>query len=294
MDYHGQNLRNRDFSRESLGSANFSDADIRGANFSDADLNGARFSRSRGGVPPMWVVAIVGAALLVAALVGIVAALATAAMAQRVATGDNTDRLAVVVITAIGITTIALATFKSFRLAFTTGTLLSALVLAVAVPILLIRDDFSLRVTAISVIWLVAIVGTFAVGAIARATAGIISPIAFLVVAVVGAAAARTVGGTAFAVLIAVSAVILARRALSNPDGVKALHGGTHDFIHRRTTSYRRANLTSAIFTDATTGLSDFTDAVVTGATFEGASVTGRGKVSPERQLRVAAKSDPE
>lgn len=88
--------------------------------------------------------------------------------------------------------------------------------------------------------------------------------------------------------------MILARRALANPDGVKVLHRGTHSFIHQRTTSYRRANLTDAVFTDATTGLSDFTDANITGTTFEGASVTGRGKVSTERQLRVAMRTDPE
>jgi hypothetical protein len=288
LDFHGQNLRRRDFSGESLAGADFSDADVRGANFSDADLVSAQFSRSRGGVPPLWAVAVVGVALLIAALVGIVAALATAAMAQRVETGDAVDRFAVIVISAVGLTTITIATLRSFRQPFLTGALASLLVLTVAVPILLIRGDFSLRVTAISIIWLVAIVGTFAVGAVARATAGIISPAAFIVVAVVGAATARTAGGTAFAILIAVSAMILAKRALADPDGVKMLHRGTHRFIHRRTTSYRRANLTDAVFTNATTGPSDFTDAVITGATFDGASVTGRGKVTPERLLKVA------
>lgn len=78
-------------------------------------------------------------------------------------------------------------------------------------------------------------------------------------------------------ILIAVSAVILAERALANPEGAKALHRGTHSFIHRRTTSYRQANLTDAAFTDATTAPCDFTDAVITVATSEGASaIRGR------------------
>lgn len=292
-DYRGQSIRNKDFSGENLAGADFSDADIRGTNFSDADLNGARFSRSRGGVSPIWTVTVVGGALLIASLVGVVAALTTAAMAQRIATGDSSDRLAVLVIAAIGLTTIAIATFRSFRQAFLVGTIASLIVLAVAVPLLVARGEFSLQVTAISVIWLVAIVGTFLVGAVARATAGIISPVAFLIVAAVGTIAARTVGGSVFAILIAVAAVILAKRALANPDEVEMLHRGSHSFILRRTTIYRRANLTNAVFTDAVTGPSDFTDAIITGATFEGASVTGRGKVTPERLLKAARNGEP-
>lgn len=287
-DYRGQNVRNTNFSGESLTGADFSDADLRGADFSDADLEGAQFSQSRGGIPPLWAASVVGVALLIASLVGVVAALATAAMAQRVVTGDSTDRLAVLIIAAIGLVTIGIATFKSFRQAFLVGIVATMSVLVVAVPILVIRGEFSPQVTAISVIWLAAVVGTFTVGAIARATAGIISPTAFLIVAVVGAVVARTAGGTVFAILISIAAVILARRALASPDEVRLLHRGSHNFILSKSTSYRRANLTNAVFTDATTGPSDFTDAIITGATFEGASVTGRGKVTPDRLLKAA------
>ena len=292
-DYRGQNLRSTNFSGQPLAGADFSDADVRGADFSDADLNGAQFSRSRGGIPPTWAAAVVGVALLIASLVGVVAALATAAMAQRIATGDTSDRFAVIVIGTVGLVTIGIATFRSFRQAFLVGILATVSVLVVAVPILVIRGEFSPQVTAISVIWLAAVVGTFAVGAIARATAGIVSPTAFLIVAVVGAAVARTAGGTVFAILISIAAVILARRALGNPDEVRLLHRGSHRFILSKTTSYRRANLTDADFTDAVTGPSDFTEAIITGATFEGASVTGRGKVTPDRLLEAARKDEP-
>jgi MFS family permease len=293
MDYHGQNLRERDFSGLLLAGADFSDSDIRGADFSDADLTGVQFSRSRGGIPPMWAAAVVTVALVIAAFVGILAALATAAMAQRVATGDSTDRVAVLVIAAVGLATITMATFRNFRQALVLGAVASMVVVAVAVPILVVRGEFSPRVTVTSMIWLAAIVGMFIVGAIARATAGIISPTAFLIVAVVGAATARSAGGALFAILISVAAVVLARRALANPEEVRLLHSGSHRFILSRTTSYRRANLTDANFRDAVTGPSDFSDATVTGATFEGASVTGRGKVTP-KQLLEKARNDNE
>lgn len=287
-DYRGQNLRNTNFSGQSLTGADFSEADIRGADFSDADLNGAQFSRSRGGVPPLWAATVVGVALLIASLVGVVAALATAAMAQRVTTGDSTDRIAVMVIATIGVLTIGIATFRSIRLALVVGLVMTAAAIVVSMPILVIRGEFSLQVAATSVIWLAAVVGTFTVGAIARATAGIISPVAFLIIAVVGAVVARTSGGRVFAILISFAAVIVARRALANPDEVRWLHRGSHSFLLNKRTSYRRANLTNAVFTDAVTGPSDFTEATITGATFEGASVTGRGKVTPDRLLAAA------
>ena len=293
LDYHGQNLRNTNFSGQSLTGADFSDADLRGADFSDADLEGAQFSQSRGGIPPLWAASVVGVALLIASLVGVVAALATAAMAQRVVTGDSTDRLAVLMIAAIGLVTIGIATFRSFRQAFLVGIVATVSVLVVALPILVIRGEFSPQITAISVIWLAAVVGTFTVGAIARATAGIISPTAFLIVAVVGAVVARTAGGTVFAILISIAAVILAGRALTNPDEVRLLHRGAHRFILSKTTSHRRANLTDAVFTDAVTGPSDFTDAIIAGATFERASVTGRGKITPDLLLEAAKKDEP-
>ena len=287
MDFHGQNLRRRDFSGESLVGADFSDADIRGVDFSDADLNGAQFSRSRGGIPPLWVAAFVGATLLIAALVGILAALATTSMTQRVATGDSAERLSVLVIAAIGIATVAVAVVRSLRHALLFGTIALVSVMAVALPFLAIRGDFSPRAMTTSAIWLAAIVGAFIVGAIARATAGIVSPNAFLIVALVGSIAARTAGGALFAILISVAAVVLARRALANPDEVQLLHQGSHQYILSKATSYRRANLTNAVFTDAATGPSYFTDAIITGATFEGASITGREKVTPERLLEA-------
>ena len=288
IDFHGQNLRRRDFSGGSLAGADFSDADIRGVDFSDADLNGAQFSRSRGGIPPLWVAAFVGATLLIAALVGILAALATTAMTQRVATGDSAERLSVLVVAAIGITTVAIAVFRSLRQALLIGTIALVSAMAVALPVLAIRGDFSPRAMTTSAIWLAAIVGAFIIGAIARATAGIVSPNAFLIVALVGSIAARTAGGAVFAILISVAAVLLAKRALAHPDEVQLLHKGSHHYILSKTTNYRRADLTNAVFTDAATGPSDFTDATITGATFKGASITGRGKVTPERLLEAA------
>jgi MFS family permease len=261
-DYRGQNLRNTNFSGESLIGADFSDADIRGVDFSDADLNGAQFSRSRGGIPPLWAATVVGVALLIASLVGILAALATTAMTQRVATGDSAERLSVLVIAAIGITTVAIAVFRSLRQALLFGTIASVSAMAVALPVLAIRGDFSPRAMTTSAIWLAAIVGAFIVGAIARATSGIVSPNAFLIVALVGSIAARTAGGAVFAILISIAAVVLARRALANPDEVHLLHRGSHQYILSKATSYRRANLTDAVFIDAATGPSDFTDAI--------------------------------
>ena len=292
-DFRGRNLRNHDFAGRSLAGADFRDTDIRGTDFSAADLRGARFSRSRGGVPPLWAALVIAVALLLASLLGVVAALATTAMGQRLSAGEGTDRLAVLVIAAIGVAMITIAVFRDIEQAALVGVVVSAAVFSVVIPLLLIQGNFSAQAAATSVIWLVAIFGTFIVGALARAAAGIISPTAFLIVAAAGALTARNAGGAIFAVLIAIAAVVFARRALANPGGAGRLHGSTRRLVLGRATTYRQANLTDAEFTDAVTGPSDFSDADITGATFEGATVTRWGKLTPDRLLEAARNDTP-
>jgi uncharacterized protein YjbI with pentapeptide repeats len=292
-DFRGRNLRNHDFAGRSLAGADFRDTDIRGTDFSAAELRGARFSRSRGGVPPLWAALVIAVALLLASLLGVVAALATSAMGQRLSSGEGTDRLAVLVIAAIGFAMITTAVFRDIRQAALVGVVVSAAVFSVVIPLLLIQGDFSAQAAAISIIWLVAIFGTFIVGALARAAAGIISPTAFLIVAAAGALTARNAGGAIFAILIAIAAVVFARRALANPGGAGRLHASTRGLVLGRATTYRRADLTDAEFTDAVTGPSDFTDADITGATFEGATVTRWGKLTPDRLLKAARNDAP-
>jgi uncharacterized protein YjbI with pentapeptide repeats len=292
-DFRGRNLRNHDFAGRSLAGADFRDTDIRGTDFSAADLRGARFSRSRGGVPPLWAALVIAVALLLASLLGVVAALATTAMGQRLSSGEGTDRLAVLVIAAIGVAMITIAVFRDIEQAALVGVVVSAAVFSVVIPLLLIQGNFSAQAAAMSILWLVAIFGTFIVGALARAAAGIISPTAFFIVAAAGALTARNAGGAVFAILIAFAAVIFARRALANPGGAGRLHGSTRRLVLGRVTTYRRANLSDTDFTDAVTGPSDFTDADITGADFSGASVTRWGKLTPDRLLEAARNEDP-
>lgn len=294
LDYRGRRLRNQTFVSRSLAGADFSDSDIRGADFTDADLRGARFCRSRGGISPAWVAAVIAITLLLAAGTGVIAAMATSAMAGRLGSGETMDRAAVLTMTVIGFTMIVIAVFRDLRRAMLVGGIASAVVLAIVVPLLVIQDAFSARTTAISVIWVVAIVTTFLLGAVARASAGIVSPVAFFVVVAAGAFTTKTVGGTILAVLIALAAVILARRALADPAGAGWLHRVSRRLILDRATRYRRADLSNADFTDAVTGPSDFGDAIITGATFDGASVTGRGKVTPDRLLEAARSDEPD
>ena len=294
LDYRGRRLRNQTFAGGSLVGADFSDADIRGADFSDADLRGARFCRSRGGISPVWVAAVIAITLLAAAAVGVIAAMATGAMAGRLGSGETMDRAAVLTVTIIGFTMIVIAVFRDLRRAIVVGGIAAAIVLAIVIPLLVIQDAFSARTTAIAVIWVVAIVATFLLGAVARASAGIVSPAAFFVVVAVGALTAKTAGGTILAVLIALAAVILARRALTDPVRAGWLHRVSRRLILNRATRYQRADLSNADFTDAVTGPSDFSDARIAGATFDGASVTRRGKVTPHRLLEAARSDEPD
>jgi hypothetical protein len=288
------NAQGRDFRGEALAGADFSGADIRGSDFTGADLRAANFSHSRGGLPVVWAAVVVAGALLIACGVGVVAAMATKGMAERLDTGGDAEQISVWFIAAIGITMMVVGLFSSFRRALIVGALATCAVLAVAVPLLVIRHEFEPQTTAIGIIWGLAIMGTFTIGAVARSIAGIISPVAFLVVALAGAVVARSVGGALFSILISFAAVLWAKRALADPKGAGWLHTVARGLVLGKSTSFRDADLTGADFTKAATGPTDFTGATIKGTNFTGATLTARGKGTPARLLEDARKDESE
>ncbi|HEY9737637.1 MAG TPA: pentapeptide repeat-containing protein [Trichocoleus sp.] len=76
--YARQSLRGRSFRGQDLRQADFSGADIRGANFSDAVLTGANFTGAMAGLPPLVVLGLGAAMLLLFALTGFIVAYGSA------------------------------------------------------------------------------------------------------------------------------------------------------------------------------------------------------------------------
>ena len=63
-DFRGESLRGGNFRGADLTGADFSGCDIRGANFSRANLTGVKFAGAKAGLPKLWLVILLGLALV--------------------------------------------------------------------------------------------------------------------------------------------------------------------------------------------------------------------------------------
>ena len=71
-EFHGANLRGRDFLGENLAGADFRHADIRGADFSNAILVSANFSNARAGLPTSWAIGLAALSLILSLFAGLI------------------------------------------------------------------------------------------------------------------------------------------------------------------------------------------------------------------------------
>jgi uncharacterized protein YjbI with pentapeptide repeats len=101
----------------------------------------------------------------------------------------------------------------------------------------------------------------FVVGTIARAAAGTLSDLLFIVVALSGAFFGRSVGGGIGTVIMAVSCMIISKRALKGARGFRKL-GSVAKYITRKFgTSFRDSKLQNVNFSRSYLHNSDFSHA---------------------------------
>ncbi|MBF2066131.1 MAG: pentapeptide repeat-containing protein [Calothrix sp. C42_A2020_038] len=75
QDYRARKLRGKSFRGKDLNGADFSYSNIRGVDFTDANLEGANFSHAQTGIQRRWAIVLVGCALLLSALSGLLSAI---------------------------------------------------------------------------------------------------------------------------------------------------------------------------------------------------------------------------
>jgi uncharacterized protein YjbI with pentapeptide repeats len=75
QDYRRAKLRGKSFRGKDLNGADFSYSNIRGADFSEANLEGANFSHAKTGLQRRWAIVLVGCALFLSALSGLLSAI---------------------------------------------------------------------------------------------------------------------------------------------------------------------------------------------------------------------------
>ena len=100
----------------------------------------------------------------------------------------------------------------------------------------------------------------FIVGTIARAVAGTLSNILFIIVALSGGMFSKSVGGGIGTVIMAISCALISKRALSGAKGFEALRRIAFAITRKFGTSFRNTNLTGANFSQSKIHNADFTN----------------------------------
>ncbi|NEO09923.1 pentapeptide repeat-containing protein [Moorena sp. SIO3I8] len=261
-DFRRKNLRGQSFQGEDLSGADFSEADIRGANFKNATLKGTQFCSAKAGLQKRWVIVL----LLVSSItsgVFVCTSLYSGALLESIFSPSNVTSLvytSIVLIVIIVLFAIilcrgiggpgALVLVLASVLAFT-GTGLFPLTFPIAAPV----------VAAITLT--VAVAGA---GAVAGAVAIAVVFTGAVAIAVVftGAENFFLAFPVAVLVLLALLGTYLGWRALKGDPRDAWIRTITIAFAATGGTSFYKANLTDADFTEATLKSTDLRKATIT------------------------------
>ena len=290
-DFSGNNLRGQDFQGQNLSGAIFANTDIRGTNFAYANLTATTFTQAQAGLQKRWVVILGITLLLVSAISGVISAclgfFSTSVLDTHV---PDIQPIGVFVLVSIAVFVFALirqGTRKSL-ISVSTSTLILVLIYAGASILTLTLAKTTAAETAgrffLVLLGLVLLVGTLVltlVGPISIVSAiAIAGPIAIIPMAIIALMAAITtsifilspqvwtpffITRISFSIAIAILLI-----SVNIHIGWRASQGDQRDIWIRSTacalatiggTSFRRAKLTEANFSEASLQSTDLRQA---------------------------------
>ena len=260
-DYSKKGLQKVSFKGEYLSYANFSGSDIRGADFTGADLTGADFSNVRTGITPFNVVLIFIIALGFSMLSGYVAMLGGQTIQGMLASKDPYIEVAGIISIVIIVLFIIYYYLKGGGKALR-YLLVPVIALALVIGIIAFVSGLGSGIGMLYLILsLILVMVMFVVGTVARVAAGTLSSILFGLVALFGSMFGRSVGGGLGTVVIAISCMVISRKALSGAKGFEFLRNIALFITYKFGTSFRNTKLTNASFSGSKIYNSDFTNA---------------------------------
>ena len=121
------------------------------------------------------------------------------------------------------------------------------------------------------VISLFFLVVMFIIGTVARAAAGMLSNILFIIVAIAGGMFGKSIGGGIGTVIMALSCAQISKRALSGAKGFETLRKIAFSITSRFGTSFRKAKLAGSDFTGSKIHNADFSNADISQVKWDGA-----------------------
>ncbi len=271
-DYSDRNLQSMSFENKDLRYSSFVNSDLRGADFTGANLSGVDFSLVKTGITPLNVVIIFIIALLISLGSGYVAMLGGLTVQKMLA--SNNEQVRVSGVLSIVITTLFLlyTSWKGGGNAIR-NLIIPAIVLALFLSLTAYLSGFGTGMGMLYlVLAIVLIVIMFVAGTIARAVAGTVSNVLFLIVAFSGGLFGKSVGGDISTVILSVASAYISKKALSGADGYTFLRKITIFITRKFGTSFRNARMVNARFFRATIHNADFSNTDISLVNWGGAT----------------------
>ena len=242
-----------------------------GADFTESDLTGADFSHVRTGITPLNTVFLFLAALAVSLLSGYFAMLTGQTIQMMIASPDSKIKAAGYVAIVMNLLFIAYAIWKGSGKAirnFILPAVIVALIVAVVAYVTGAGTGKGMLYLVISLFFLVVM---FIIGTVARAAAGMLSNILFIIVAIAGGMFGKSIGGGIGTVIMALSCAQISKRALSGAKGFETLRKIAFSITSRFGTSFRKAKLAGSDFTGSKIHNADFSNADISQVKWDGA-----------------------
>jgi len=258
-EYANKDLQKASFCDEDLSGVDFSGSDLRGANLRGANLSGTNFSNVKTGIPFMIVIWLFLVSLAFSLLSGYIAMLTGRTIQAMLKSGDPHLGAAAIITLALSVVFIAYAWWKG-------GAAIRNLVIPVCIIALIIGLVFYFtgigtgRGMAYIILCNILLAAMFIIGTIARAAAGGLSNILFLIVALSGGIFGRSVGGGIGTMIMAIACMQISKRALSNVPGFEGLRRIASSITRRYGTSFRDAKLQGAVFSQSQIHNADFSN----------------------------------
>jgi hypothetical protein len=260
----GESFRGR-----SLDGADFTGTDVRGADFTGASLQSAIFRDARLGVAPRVGVVMLGVAILVTVVAGIAIGWSVDQTRNRLGAEQWDEVAEGGTVFAILVVFVGLVFWRGFDQAIRVGALLYVVAVGCNIVANFIWDEVEWFVVGRATALIVFITLAIAVGMIGRVVGGVFGAWSIAIVATLGGLASGSADGGAGGIVIAVSLVLISKRAVRGDTRDRTLRRVAHRLVGRWGTQFIDADLTGADFTGTNAGRCGVKGATLDGVTWD-------------------------
>ncbi len=269
VNFSGQNLQEQVFNHQDLTDANFSGADIRGVKFIGTNLTNANFSNAQAGLTQKSQILLFILALITSMAAGAISGIGGQFIQDLL--NDSEYATPAIVISIVLFIIFLVITFSQGLGVSLKVFLTRVLGCSILVTILIVVTKLGNGSGALAVMFTILLTSIITVSAtLARALAGSMANFLFVCVAISGVIAGKSFGAGLGGTAIAMSSVIISKRAIKGNRKDAFILDTTLKIISRLATSFQGANLNNADFTMAKITHSDFRSANLTNICWQG------------------------